>query len=466
MRIDINKGDVIWSYLGYIYKIAINLIMLPLTASFLSPKDLGLWFTFVSLGAFASLLDFGFLPTITRNITYSWSGAADIQKEGYVDTGTKEVNIDLFNALLFTSKRLYLVISLCAFGLLSTVGTIYILRITSEENNTNYIIAWLIYCLAIFLNIYYEYWNAFLRGTGLIKESQKAQIISISIQFVLTCIGLALNFDLIAIAVSYLMCGVVLRQLSKYFFYRKHYSLLKITSIKVDHYFKEIFQKIWHNAWRSGLTTLGSFIITQGTTLICSASLGLETTASYGLVLYLFSVISTIASIPYSTYTPSLNEARLNNDNKKLTNLVSFSVCFGWICFISCWVGLLLFGDKLLIMIHSKTPLMSFEILTFMGLFLFLEFNHSLFCNIITTSNRIPFVKASLLSGFSILVISISLLNTTDIGIWAIVLSQGIVQLSYNNWKWPLEVFRELNINVKTILMNTFEFIKKKVTFH
>jgi O-antigen/teichoic acid export membrane protein len=467
MKININKSQVAWSYIGYLYKILVNIAIIPLTASFLSPKELGLWFTFASLGGVASLLDFGFLPTITRNITYSWGGASEILKEGVGGTTkSEEVNIELLISLLHVSKRIYLIISLIAGGLLLSAGTVYIKIISVNIYNQHIFIAWIIYSIGVFLNIYYEYWNAFLRGTGLIKEAQYAQIISLTCQIVLTSIGLLLHFNLIAISFSYLCSGVALRQVSKYFFWIKNKDNLRLGVIKnfENILYKDIFKKVWHNAWKSGLTTVGSFVIAQGTTLLCSAYLGLETTASYGLTIYMFNLTNTIASIPYNTYTPQLNGARLLRDENKLRELLSVTIFIGWVCYFTGWLFIVFFGDKITYLIHSQTQMLPRAMIFYLGAYLMLEFNHTFFCNFITTSNIIPFVKPSLISGFLILLVSIILLKNTSLGLWSIMLSQSIIQLSYNNWKWPYMVSKELKITLLSIFRLAFPiFIKKSV---
>lgn len=72
---------------------------------------------------------------------------------------------------------------------------------------------------------------------------------------------------------------------------------------------------------------------------------------------------------------------------------------------------------------------------------------HSNAATFIATRNRIPFVKSSILSGIAIILISLILINFTNLELWSLLISQAIVQLSYNNWKWPLEVNKELKVN-------------------
>ena len=83
----------------------------------------------------------------------------------------------------------------------------------------------------------------------------------------------------------------------------------------------------------------------------------------------------------------------------------------------------------------------------FMGGYLLLEMIHSNAATFITTRNRVPFVSSSILSGVAMVLISLFLINFTDLGLWSLLISQAVIQLLYNNWKWPLEVNKELKIN-------------------
>jgi len=80
---NIGKRDVAWGYISLFLVQGINVILLPFILVFLSEKELGLWYTFTSLYGLAMLIDFGFQATISRNISYIWSGAENIKSTGY-----------------------------------------------------------------------------------------------------------------------------------------------------------------------------------------------------------------------------------------------------------------------------------------------------------------------------------------------------------------------------------------------
>ena len=73
---------VAWSFVFTAIRAGGNLLVLPLMLHKLTPEDLGLWYVFLSLGGMASLVDFGFYPTMSRVTAFLWAGADEIQETG------------------------------------------------------------------------------------------------------------------------------------------------------------------------------------------------------------------------------------------------------------------------------------------------------------------------------------------------------------------------------------------------
>jgi hypothetical protein len=73
--------------------------------------------------------------------------------------------------------------------------------------------------------------------------------------------------------------------------------------------------------------------------------------------------------------------------------------------------------------------------------------------------NTVPFVKASIISGIAIVVVSILSIKLTHLGIIALILSQGIVQLAYNNWYWPVYVIRKEKLSLTSIISSAINYI-------
>ena len=134
MQIKIGRKDLVWSYLGYFLQICSNVILLPLILANITSTELGLWYTFTSVGILVNLLDMGFSPTLTRNITYAWSGAKDIQKEGAeISSDNSEPNYLLLNNILYACKKINMTISLMAILVLLFAGTPYIIYVIRSD---------------------------------------------------------------------------------------------------------------------------------------------------------------------------------------------------------------------------------------------------------------------------------------------------------------------------------------------
>ncbi|TKC16984.1 O-unit flippase-like protein [Robertmurraya kyonggiensis] len=464
MAINITKKDIIWNYAGNILNIGMNIFLLPVILLMLNSQEIGLWYVFSSISALAMLIDFGFSPTIMRNVSYSWSGAKELLTEGTMLSELNEKpNYYLLRAIIVSSKKIYAVLSTVSGLLLFSLGTIYIYSLLPDDK-TNSLIAWFIYILATIINLYYSYWNPLLKGIGAIKEDNQALVISRLTYVVFSIIGLLLGGGLIWLSLMYLISGVILRVLAKKYFSKK----VRHEDINADpgngYSFKTVFSIIWPNAKKLGVVTIGAWLITRSTTLICATYLGLDVTAQYGLSMQVLGIIGSFSSILFNSYIPELASLKMSiNSNTRYLLIFSRAITTQWILGIVGILGVVLVGPFALNIIGSNSTLLPNNILIVLGLVLFLEWNHSTFATLITMSNTVPFVQASVFSGVGIVVISLILLEYTNMGILGVILSQGIIQASYNNWKWPLWVLRENNITVLRILKLSFRKIKEVV---
>ena len=72
-----------------------------------------------------------------------------------------------------------------------------------------------------------------------------------------------------------------------------------------------------------------------------------------------------------------------------------------------------------------------------------MEITHGNCVTLISTENKVPFYKASIVSGvISIIVTLILLVN--NVGIYSFPIGLICGSLPYNSWKWPLVVYKML----------------------
>lgn len=468
MSVKISRKDILWNYGGNILNIGMGILLLPIVLHTLSSQELGLWYVFGSISGLVTLVDSGFCPTIMRNITYCWCGATELLPEGVsqVDVEGKP-NYSLLKSVIEASKKIYLMLALIAGALLISIGTFYIYQL-SPEKESKYLIAWLIYAFAVFLSLYYNHWFPLLRGIGAIKEANHVMIITKIIDIVFSTIGLLLGGGLIWLSIMFLISGILVRILSKVYFSKLVGSEYLDQKVDNRYNFQKIFRTIWPNSKKNAIVTFGTWLMTGSTTLLCSTYMGLSTTSQYGLSLQLLGTIGNFSSLLLKSYIPEITYWGIRHNVKRYNQIISRVMAFQWLLGIIGIMGLVLVGPICLKLTGSNATLLPSDILTLLGIVLFLEWNHSSFQTLITLSNTIPFMRASIYSGIGIMVLSLTFFNFSELGILGLVISRGIVQLSYNNWYWPRQVLRENQSSVLKILKTSFEetnhFCKMKLT--
>lgn len=457
----ISKSDIVWNYAGSIFNLGMSVFILPFVLRILSPEELGLWYIFGSIAALVSLLDFGFSPSIMRNIIYAWSGATRLYKEGIPETNkNKGPNFSLMITLINASKKIYFTIAVLAGFMLLLLGTPYIDSLIGSEPN-NYLASWGIYSAGVFLNLYYSYWNPLLKGIGAIKAANQVQVFSKIVYMVFTVVGLQLGGGLMWLSFMYLVSGLLLRVLSKRNFEKissinKH-QIENNQSIKT----KELLKTIWPNAKKQGLVTIGAWLITKSTTLLSSHFYGLAVTAELGLTMQLYSFVGGFSGLLFNSYIPEITSSKLRGDTERFKNLFARSIIIQWaIGFIGILSVIYIapFGLKI---IGSNSTILPRTILIILGIILFLEWNHSTFASLITLSNKVPFLASSLLSGVGIVLLSLIAAKYTNLGVLGLVLSQGFIQLLYNNWYWPRYVCIENSLTIFQLTKNGIKDIYK-----
>jgi O-antigen/teichoic acid export membrane protein len=451
---EISNKDVIWSYLAQVFSVLSGLITLPLILKLLSTEEIGMNYLILTLGSLVSLFDFGFAPQFGRNITYIFSGSQKLFKEGVaVSDMSLGINYRLLATMILTAKHVYRRLAVFVLFVMLFFGSTYVYTVTNGFTNINHALEiWVVYSFSIFFKIYYSYYSALLLGKGLILESKKAMVYSKLVYVLLTFIFLYSDLGLFGVVLANLISPFVSRFISfKYFFTKDLNNKIKVYEISKEEKL-ELFRTIWHNAKKLGLVFIGSHAISKLSIFLAGLYLSLSDIASYGLMIQIFALLSTISGMIFSVYQPRFSSLRSSNNIKVLKEEFAFSMNIYYLTFIIGAFILIYTGPYLLTFIGSNAILPSKSILILFSIVVFLEGNHSNFATLIVTNNNVPFVTSSLVAGFFIGLGSFLSLNFTSYDILGLVLVQGLVQLAYANWKWPHVVCKEFKINFTSFL--------------
>ncbi|MDD6210913.1 MAG: O-unit flippase-like protein [Bacteroidales bacterium] len=452
MTVQVSKKDIIWGYFSQFFIIASGLITLPLILRMLTPEEIGLNYLMLTVGSLVSLFDFGFAPQFGRNITYVFSGAQKLRKEG-IETLEKdkdkiEVNYHLLATLIKSAQFIYHRLAFIVLFCMLTFGSLYIYYVNNGfERVDNAFLIWAIYSASVYFNIYFTYYSSLLVGKGLIMQDKKAGVYSRSAYVLLTFLFLMFGWGLLGVVLANLISPFIQRFLSYYYFFTPDLRD-KLASFDVEKQEKKaLIATLWHNAKRSGLVFVGSYAVSKMGIFLAGFYLSLAEIGSYGLMMQLVGLIAALSGTLYTVYQPRFAALRIQADLTLLLKEFSFTMGFFYLLFIFGSLALILIGPWGLTLIGSNAVLPSSGILIVYCIIILLEYNHANFGGFITTRNNVPFVTSSLVSGACIILFTYLVLEYLHGGLLGIILVQGIVQLAYSNWKWPYVVCKEFNIN-------------------
>lgn len=454
MNINLTGKDLIWSYTGTVLSMASNLLLLPFIVYYLDNDMLGLWYVFISIGAIATLFDFGFAITFARNVTYCWSGARELKNKNVTFVENREPDFHLMKQVLYACKIIYFRIAGTAFVLLLTLGTAYVIYVSRSITGSKYIYAWVIYAAAVSLNLYYGYYLSFLRGVGAIDSANKNTIIARGVQIVVTVVMLALGAGIMGACIAYLVYGMLFRILSKYKFYQYKDIGKKLASVKDDVTREEankLIGIVWYNAWRDGVIAVSNYFCNQASTLICSLFLSLTETGIYSIGVQIAMAITTISGTLYTAYQPELQSSYINKDVENIKSTMSLIVMSFVYIFIT---GIVIFVLVLMPILKLIKPEMILSVPVLLGLCIyhFILKLRDFFSSYFSCTNRVCYMNGFVISAVFCVVFSFVSVGLLNLGVWGLIVAQLVSQLIYNAWKWPRDACKEINLSLNEII--------------
>ncbi len=449
------KSDVIWNYIGTIISMTSGFILLPLLMHYLTDDELGLWYVYLALSNFAMLFEFGFNPTFARNIVYVISGARRLSAKG-CDSDSVEEGIDwhLLNTVIKASKIIYAVIAVVVTVLLTTVGSAYVVYVTSSMDAAVIWGSWPLFCVSVFLNLYFLWSITVLRGYGDIAGEKKASVFAKVAQLLVSAVLLVAGFGLVGAAIGYLVNAAVLR-LVAVLMLRKHKDIEEgrrsDTKPIETSAVKDIFLTIFHVAWRDGLVKLALYASTQAMSILSSLFLGLSETGTYSVLLQFANAVYNFATAYPNSFFPAMQSAFAENDSARQRHYVSTGIIGYWTLHILGTVGVCVVFLPLLPLIKSGV-VVDYGLFIGMCVYLGLLQQHSIFCNYVISMNEIPYMWGYIIAAVAGSGLVCLFCGVFGMGAWGIVLGQAISQLVYNNWKWPSYLCKKLGFSYRTCL--------------
>ena len=417
-----------WNVVYNSLRIGGNILTLPIALRMLPANQMGLYYTFVAVGGLAGFLDMGLGGTVARQVTYIHSGAKGIVSHGVPECHPDgRVDLGLFSQTVSTIRNIYTILGLITLGLLIIPGSIFIgSNISSAGMGTSFLFAWFLYAISASHSLGTGFWNNFLMG---IKEQRLSGVIGSSTQatYVLIVVfGLLCGWGIWAYAIALLTTGFAQRNVSRYFFLKKTNVTL---GEKADY---TIICTLWPMSWRLAIVLLCMYAFQKACIMVSSRELGLQTTASFGLALSLFTIVFQVMRSPLYIKYPEILHLRVTGDYKKIKKIF-FIRLYTYLAVMAIIMMLVIaIGPQILKMIGSKTLLPESMILMVMALFFLLDRHQEEYLTLVLTENKNPFIiPYAITAGISVIFMTI---GAKKFGLMGLVIGQGLGTMMINNW--------------------------------
>lgn len=463
MKIQVSKQDIIWSYLAKAFNLGIGLFTLPAILKLLNSDEVGVNYILVSINSMIVLFDMGFSSQFSRYLTYIFSGAQIIQKEGVASDYGDNINTHLLATTITTAKTIYRMLSALALLILLSFGTIYLYHVTNGFSTTsNLLLVWIIFCISAFFNLYYLYLNSFLTSRGLVKESNQASVLSRIVQLAILAPMLFMGYGLLSVVISNLVAPFAFRFYAhKHFYSEDLRQMIKAETVNREE-IKQTLRILFYNAKKIGVIAIFAALIGYASPLIIALYLPLSVVGSYGVLTQLVGIIGTMSCVVYTAKMPQFSNLILVQDSEGLKREFGLSMFFFYFIYV---LGLcvLLFMPYVFKLFNFSVTLPSVTLVFFYGVTRFIEQNQSAYCQLLVAQNKLLYYKSSIITCIAMLVLLFVFLKL-GWGLWGVVLSQALPLFAYCAWKWPAYVCMEFEINIyKNILSDPLKLFRIKL---
>ena len=425
-----------------VLNILTGLITLPYAAITLSTLEFEFWLIFINLQIFINLFEFGMGPNIARYYTYIANGAMSIRanslpkyhrEKSYLLGDFKEYML-LMYALIF------------GFALFATmiISNAYLALVLNQRDAPyEFLAIWSVSASFLCLNLLFGFCNAILIGTDRIEQSNITLILN-RLTFLAACIvALAVGTGIWSFAIA-IALGVVVSRIYSVKLVYKDIGATVVSLRRVMRFSRKTmyFNKVVLPAvMKLSVTQFASFTLQRFTIFVSPMALGPSLSSQYILTLNIFQALTAFSLIPVNLNVTRVTLAHRDGTVDRLIPLIRkiyfteiFMFCASATVIVFTYGRLI---DFLGIEAADFRWVVGLAILTYC-----LEVIHVTAATIITTFNKVPFAPSAVISSISIILLTVLIFNTATA--FSLLFIQFLVQVTYNNWYWPLYLRRKV----------------------
>ncbi|MBI3875962.1 MAG: hypothetical protein HY300_08395, partial [Verrucomicrobia bacterium] len=211
-----------------------------------------------------------------------------------------------------------------------------------------------------------------------------------------------------------------------------------------------ILRRLWPNAWKFGLLTVGGWLVANAGLLICSQRLGVRETASFGLTAQVGAFVVGLATLWLTVKWPEIAILRTQGRTVELSTLFArrFACCLGSYLVLASL--LLLLGNPFLEWWGAKSRLLPAPQLAFLLFYLAQQMFYVQFEGLAFTENVVPLYGLNLLSGIVMTFAGWAL--APGFGVWGVLLAAWLAESAGSAWLFTRRGFQSQTLSPRQFI--------------
>lgn len=445
------NSPTIMSWVSNFVKFGSLLFVIPLILTTYSDLEQSLWFVTSTILGFAMLADSGFGSMLVRAVSYFFAGAESIPttKEEYEtrkELINTKPNVPKLIDLLTTANRIYLVLGVLVIIMLLSGGVAFVWNIMKLSGHR--VDFWMAYGLLIiysYVTILTVKWSSFMRGLNFVAMEARITTITSSVRILFFIILLLLKMKPVAlIAVMLVESFVKIWYLRSFImkWMKDHGGTIR----NIYHFDKVIFWSIWPSTWKLAGIFWGNYLVDSSNSILIAQTSDTRLMSSFLFTTRIISFVRSVSQTPFYANIPTLYQLAAQKNLKELKTKASQYIFMGLFLMIGACAFIAIAGNPLLNLLDTDTTFVETSLLLLMSVTLLFDMHSSFHADIYTSTNHVPFLIPSIVSG--ILIIGLGFYILPLYGLVGILLVRFFVQIAFNNWyamflslrllKWPL----------------------------
>jgi O-antigen/teichoic acid export membrane protein len=171
--------------------------------------------------------------------------------------------------------------------------------------------------------------------------------------------------------------------------------------------------------------------------LLFANQFGLARFAPYGVSQQVILICSGMAGVWMQVKWPEAGQLRARRDYRRLQELLWSRLALQCVTYLLLALGAIMVGPLLLELIASGKELLPAPYFILLAVTAFFDMQFTFWTTVISTGNRIPFLRSSLVWSATTLIAYLVLVNLVGVDYLALVVSQLLAGSLFCYWFWP-----------------------------